>query len=50
MDLVLFDDTVTAGNRTLVDEGYLMSLRDPAVRAMAEQYGDAVELLEGYPV
>lgn len=50
MDLVLFDGTVTAGNRTLVDEGYLMSLRDPAVRAMAEQYGDAVELLEGYPV
>jgi len=41
---------VMAGNRTMVEDGYLLSLRDPAVRAMAETYGDPVELLEAYPV
>ncbi|MFH5926222.1 hypothetical protein [Roseomonas xinghualingensis] len=50
MDLVTYDSTVMAGNRTLVEDGYLMSLRDPAVRSMAETYGDPVELLEAYPV
>ncbi|MFC7556959.1 hypothetical protein ACFQU7_39245 [Pseudoroseomonas wenyumeiae] len=50
MDLVTFDSTVVAGNRTLVEDGYLMSLRDPKVRALAETYGDPVELLEAYPV
>lgn len=50
MDLVTYDSTVVAGNRTLVEDGYLASLRDPAVVAMAEQYGDPLELLEGYPV
>ncbi len=50
MDLVSFDATVLAGNRTMVEDGYLLSLKDPAVIAMAETYGDPVELLEGYPV
>lgn len=50
MDLVSFDSTVVAGNRTIVEDGYLLSLRDPAVRALAERYGDPVDLLEGYPV
>ncbi len=48
MDLVTFDSTVTAGNTTLIDGGYLMSLKDPQVIAAAERYGDPVELLESY--
>lgn len=50
MDLVCFDGTVTAGNRTMVDRGFLRSLDDPQVLEMAERYGDPVELLQGYPV
>lgn len=50
MDLVTFDSTVTAGNRTLIEEGYLLSLRDPAVIECARRYGDPVELLERFPV
>ena len=50
MDLVTFDSTVTAGNRTLIEEGYLNSLRDPAVVAAAERYGDPLDLLENFPV
>jgi hypothetical protein len=50
MDLVSYDCTVTAGNRTLIDEGFLMSLRDPVVIACAQRYGDAIELLEQFPV
>lgn len=50
MDLVTFDSTVTAGNRTLIDEGYMMSLKDPEVIKAAERYGDPVELLEAFPV
>jgi hypothetical protein len=50
MDLVSYDATVTAGNGTMVEDGYLVSLRDPQVLAAAERYGDPVELLEGYPV
>jgi hypothetical protein len=50
MDLVSFDATVKAGNRTLIDEGYLMSLADPAVIECARHYGDPVELLEQFPV
>jgi hypothetical protein len=49
-DLVSFDATVNAGNRTIIAEGFLKSLRDPAVIAAAERYGDPVELLEGFPV
>jgi hypothetical protein len=50
MDLVTFDSTVTAGNRTIIEEGFLKSLRDPAVIAAAERYGDPFELLENFPV
>ncbi len=50
MDLVTFDGTVTAGNRVMVDNGFLVSLDDPAVIAMAGIYGDPVELLQSYPV
>ena len=50
MDLVTFDSTVTAGNRTLIDAGFLRSLRDPKVVAAAERYGDPIELLESFPV
>jgi len=50
MDLVSFDTTVTAGNRTVIDQGLLMSLRDPEVIAVASRYGDPVELLETFPV
>lgn len=50
MDLVSFDATVTAGNRTLIEDGFLHSLRDPLVVAAAAKYGDPVELLEQFPV
>lgn len=46
-DLVTFDTTVTAGETTIVDRGFLMALRDPAVIEMAARYGDPVDLLEG---
>ncbi len=45
---VIFDATVKAGNTTLIDNGFLMSLRDPQVIAAAERYGDPVELLEAF--
>jgi hypothetical protein len=50
MDLVTFDSTVTAGNQIMIDQGLLMSLRDPAVVKAAERYGDPVDLLEAFPV
>ena len=50
MDLVTFDSTVTAGNQMMVEDGYLLSLRDAKVREVAALYGDPVELLEAYPV
>jgi hypothetical protein len=50
LDLVTFDSTVTAGNRTIIEEGFLKSLRDPQVVAAAERYGDPIELLESFPV
>ena len=46
MDLVTLDSTVTVEGRTLIDEGFLSALRDPAVRAAAEKFGNPVELLE----
>jgi hypothetical protein len=49
MDLVTFDSTVTAGNATLIDNGFLSALRAPAVVAMAQRYGDPVDLLESWP-
>lgn len=45
-DLVTFDTTVTAGDQTIIDRGFLMALRDPEVVKAASQYGDPVELLE----
>lgn len=49
MDLVAFDSTVVAGNSLLIDNGFLMALLDPQVVAMASRFGDAVDLLEGWP-
>src|SRR3954469_20585950 len=46
-DLIVFDATVTAGENVLIDNGFLMALRDPAVVELAKRYGDPVELLEG---
>ena len=46
-DLVTFDTTVTAGETTIIDRGFLMALRDAAVVEMASRYGDPVDLLEG---
>jgi len=50
MDMVAFDTTVKAGNQTVIDEGFLMALRDPLVVAAAEKYGDPIDLLENFPV
>ncbi|HUZ72526.1 MAG TPA: hypothetical protein VMU87_06045 [Stellaceae bacterium] len=50
MDLVTFDTTVTAGNRVVIEEGFLQALRDPAVIETARRYGDPVDLLESFPV
>ncbi len=49
MDLVSFDATVTAGNATLVQDGFLCALRDAEVVAAAQRYGDPVDLLERWP-
>jgi hypothetical protein len=49
MDLVLFDSTVTAGDITLIREGYLTALDDPTVRDAARRFGDDVDLLENWP-
>lgn len=46
VDLVTLDATVRAGDATLIDKGFLCALRDPEVVAMAERYGDPIELLE----
>ena len=47
-DLIVYDATVTAGKSTLIDKGFLLALRDPAVIEMASRYGDPVELLEAF--
>ncbi len=49
MDLISYDTTVTAGNATLIDEGFLTALRAPSVVTMAEKFGDPVDLLENWP-
>ena len=49
MDLISYDTTVTAGNATLIDQGFLTALRAPSVVAMAEKFGDPVDLLENWP-
>jgi len=46
MDLVTFDATVTAGDATLIDHGFLVALRDDSVIDVAARYGDPLELLE----
>jgi hypothetical protein len=46
MDLVTFDTTVTAGDQTLVEDGFLVALRDPSVVELAQRYGDPKALLE----
>lgn len=48
MDFVTFDSTVTVGNTTLIDNGFLMALRDEEVVKAAEVYGDPIELLESF--
>lgn len=45
-DLISFDMTLTAGDTLIIDRGFLMALRDPAVVAKASAYGDPLELLE----
>ena len=42
MDLVTFDSTMTAGEATLVRDGFLEALRDPDVVQMAARYADPV--------
>jgi hypothetical protein len=46
-DLIAFDMTVTAGGEKLIEDGFLLALRDPSVVEMAKRYGDPVDLLEG---
>ena len=46
MDLVTLDSTVTVEGQSLIEGGFLTALRDPAVRAAAEKFGNPVELLE----
>lgn len=46
MDLVTLDSTVQVDGKSLIDAGFLTALRDPAVRAAAEKFGNAIELLE----
>jgi hypothetical protein len=47
-DLATFDTTVTLGNETLIDNGFLMALKSDSVIEAATNYGDPVELLEGF--
>ncbi len=47
-DCVVFDMTVKVGNTTLIDNGFLMALRDPQVVEAARRYGDPVDLLETF--
>ena len=47
-DCVVFDMTVKVGNTTLIDNGFLMALRDSQVIEAASRYGDPVELLETF--
>ena len=49
MDLISLNATVTAGNNSLIEDGFLMALRDPDVVAAASKYGEPVELLEAWP-
>jgi hypothetical protein len=40
--------TVKAGDVTLIDNGFLTSLRDPQVVEMASRFGNPKELLETF--
>ena len=46
VDFVTLDATVKAGDKLLIDHGFLCALRDPEVVQAASRYGDPVELLE----
>ena len=46
MDLVSLDSTVVVEGNPLIESGFLTALRDPAVRAAAEKFGNVIELLE----
>ena len=46
MDLVTLDSSVMIDGKSLIENGFLSALRDPAVRAAAEKFGNPVELLE----
>lgn len=48
VDLVTLDATVRAGDKLLIEDGFLCALRDPEVVAMAAKFGDPVELLEAF--
>ena len=47
-DCVVLDMTVKVGRTTLIDNGFLTSLRDPQVIEAASKYGDPKELLETF--
>lgn len=47
-DCAVFDMTVKAGGTTLIEDGFLMALRDPKVVAEASKYGEPTELLETF--
>ena len=49
MDLVALDSTVFAGDSMVIEDGFLLALRDPQVIAAASRFGDPVDLLEGWP-
>jgi hypothetical protein len=49
LDMVSWDATVTAGDSTLIKDGFLMSLRDPEVVKAASRFGDPIQLLEASP-
>ena len=49
MDLVALDSTVFAGDSMLIEDGFLLALRDPQVIATASRFGEPVDLLEGWP-
>jgi hypothetical protein len=49
-DCVIFDATVHVGDTKLIDNGFLMALRDSRVVEQASHYGDPIELLESFIV
>ncbi|MFK7966506.1 MAG: hypothetical protein AB8C46_21280 [Burkholderiaceae bacterium] len=49
MDLISFDSTLRAGSNTVIEDGFLSALRDPAVVEAAKRYGDPIDLLERWP-